>query len=296
MSHPRFSAARRTALGAALVLTVCAGLPQHASAQPRALTIGLIPAEDSQAMIESSRQVLDALQQQLGMPVKPFVATDYNGVIEALRAKKLDVAYLGPFSYVLASSVAEVEAFSVAVTKKTGQSAYRSVILARKDSGLRSVAQLKGRNFAFVDPSSASGHLFPKAGLQQTGLDPDAYFGRVVFSGSHDASILAVANKKVDAAAVADRIFNSAVAKGTVKQDDFVVLWSSRPIPESPMVWRKDLDPALKEKLARALANLKDVKWGDQGVLNGFQPTSDAAYDVVRDTAKVLKLDLRGMK
>ena len=296
MSHPRFSAARRTALGAALVLTVCAGLPRHASAQPRALTIGLIPAEDSQAMIESSRQVLDALQQQLGMPVKPFVATDYNGVVEALRAKKLDVAYLGPFSYVLASSVAEVEAFSVAVTKKTGQSAYRSVILARKDSGLRSVAELKGRNFAFVDPSSASGHLFPKAGLQQTGLDPDAYFGRVVFSGSHDASILAVANKKVDAAAVADRIFNSAVAKGTVKQDDFVVLWSSRPIPESPMVWRKDLDPALKEKLAKALANLKDVKWGDQGVLNGFQPTSDAAYDVVRDTAKVLKLDLRGMK
>lgn len=296
MSHPRFSAARRTALGAALVLTVCAGLPRHASAQQRALTIGLIPAEDSQAMIESSRQVLDALQQQLGMPVKPFVATDYNGVIEALRAKKLDVAYLGPFSYVLASSVAEVEAFSVAVTKKTGQSAYRSVILARKDSGLRSVAELKGRNFAFVDPSSASGHLFPKAGLQQTGLDPDAYFGRVVFSGSHDASILAVANRKVDAAAVADRIFNSAVAKGTVKQDDFVVLWSSRPIPESPMVWRKDLDPALKEKLAKALANLKDVKWGDQGVLNGFQPTSDAAYDVVRDTAKVLKLDLRGMK
>ena len=296
MSHPRFSAARRTALGAALVLTVCAGLPRHASAQQRALTIGLIPAEDSQAMIESSRQVLDALQQQLGMPVKPFVATDYNGVIEALRAKKLDVAYLGPFSYVLASSVAEVEAFSVAVTKKTGQSAYRSVILARKDSGLRSVAELKGRNFAFVDPSSASGHLFPKAGLQQTGLDPETYFGRVVFSGSHDASILAVANKKVDAAAVADRIFNSAVAKGTVKQDDFVVLWSSRPIPESPMVWRKDLDPALKEKLAKALANLKDVKWGDQGVLNGFQPTSDAAYDVVRDTAKVLKLDLRGMK
>lgn len=296
MSHPRFSAARRAALGAALVLTVCAGLPRHASAQPRALTIGLIPAEDSQAMIESSRQVLDALQQQLGMPVKPFVATDYNGVIEALRAKKLDVAYLGPFSYVLASSVAEVEAFSVAVTKKTGQSAYRSVILARKDSGLRSVAELKGRNFAFVDPSSASGHLFPKAGLQQTGLDPETYFGRVVFSGSHDASILAVANKKVDAAAVADRIFNSAVAKGTVKQDDFVVLWSSRPIPESPMVWRKDLDPALKEKLAKALANLKDVKWGDQGVLNGFQPTSDAAYDVVRDTAKVLKLDLRSMK
>ncbi|WP_083300745.1 phosphonate ABC transporter substrate-binding protein [Jeongeupia sp. USM3] len=264
------------------------------AAQP--LSIGLIPAEDSQAMIESSRQVLDALEKQLGTPVKPFVATDYNGVIEALRAKKLDVAYLGPFSYVLASSVADVEAFSVAVTKKTGQSAYKSIIIARKDSGISTPAELKGRNFAFVDPSSASGHLFPKSGLQQAGFDPDKLFGRVLFSGSHDASILAVANGKVDAAAVADRIFNAAVAKGQIKAEDFKIVWSSRPIPESPMVWRKDLPPAVKDKLAKALANLKDVKWGDQGMLNGFQPTNDAAYDVVRDTAKVLKLDLRSMK
>ena len=106
----------------ALALSAVAALPALA-AQP--LTIGLIPAEDSQAMIESSRQVLDSLQQQLGMPVKPFVATDYNGVIEALRSKKLDVAYLGPFSYVLANQVADVEAFAVAVTKKTGQSSYK---------------------------------------------------------------------------------------------------------------------------------------------------------------------------
>lgn len=287
---------RRDALRALSALALSAAALTPAFAQQQTLTIGLIPAEDSQAMIESSRQVLDALQQRLGVTIKPFVATDYNGVIEALRSKKLDVAYLGPFSYVLASSVANVEAFAVAETKKTGQSSYKSLILARKDSGLRTVTDLKGKNFAFVDPSSASGHLFPKAGLQQLGIEPDQLFGRVIFSGSHDASILAVANKKVDAAAVADRIFATAVAKGQVKQDDFVALWTSKPIPESPMVWRKDLDPALKDKLAKALAGLKDVKWGDQGVLNGFQPTSDAAYDVVRETAKVLKLDLRSMK
>lgn len=280
----------------ALLLLPLLAAAASGHAAPAALTIGLIPAEDSQAMIESSKQVLESLQRQLGMPVKPFVATDYNGVIEALRAKKLDVAYLGPFSYVLASSVANVEAFAVAVTKKTGQSAYKSVILARKDLGIASVAELRGRNFAFVDPSSASGHLFPKAGLLQAGQDPDALFGRVIFSGSHDASILAVANRKVDAAAVADRIFNAAVAKGQVRPEDFQIVWSSRAIPESPMVWRRDLDPALKEKLAKALANLKDMRWGDQGMLDGFQPTSDAAYDVVRDTAKVLKLDLRSMK
>ncbi|QYY84416.1 phosphonate ABC transporter substrate-binding protein [Pseudomonas germanica] len=260
------------------------------------LTIGLIPSEDSQAMIESSKQVLDDLQAKIGMPVVPFVATDYNGIIEALRSGKLDVAYLGPFSYVLATSVADVEAFSVAVTKKTGQSAYKSVMLARKDSGIHSLADLKGHTFAFVDPSSASGHLFPKAGLEQAGFVPDTLFKRVIFSGSHDASILAVENKKVDAAAVADRIFASAVAKGVVKQDDFEIVWSSRPIPESPMVWRKALDPELKKKIADALASIKDVPWGDQGVLNGFQPTTDASYDVVRETAKVLDLDLRSMK
>ncbi|NWL76873.1 phosphonate ABC transporter substrate-binding protein [Pseudomonas taiwanensis] len=260
------------------------------------LTIGLIPSEDSQAMIESSKQVLDSLESQLGMPVEPFVATDYNGIIEALRAGKLDVAYLGPFSYVLATTVADVEAFSVAVTKKTGQSAYKSLILARKDSGIRNLADLKGHTFAFVDPSSASGHLFPKAGLEQAGFEPDKLFSRVIFSGSHDASILAVENNKVDAAAVADRILAGAVAKGLVKQDDFQVVWTSRPIPESPMVWRKDMDPALKQKVAAALASIKDLPWGDQGQLDGFQPTNDAAYDVVRETAKVLDLDLRSMK
>ncbi|KOQ26223.1 phosphonate ABC transporter substrate-binding protein [Achromobacter xylosoxidans] len=260
------------------------------------MTIGLIPAEDAQAMIESSKQVIEQLQQQTGMKVKPFVATDYNGIIEALRARKLDVAYLGPFSYVLATSVADVEAFSVAVTKKSGKSAYKSMIVVRADSGLDSLQALRNHTFAFVDPSSASGHLFPKAGLQQAGYDPEKLFSRVVFSGSHDASLLAVANKKVDAAAVADRIYASAIAKGQLRQDELKVVWTSRDIPESPMVWRKDLDPAVKDKVAKALAGIKNVPWGDQGMLDGFQATNDAAYDVVRDTAKVLKLDLRSMK
>lgn len=278
---------------ASVSLSLLSSAQVHAE---NALRIGLIPSEDSQSMIESSQLVLDQLQAQLGMPVKPFVATDYNGVIEALRSKKLDAAYLGPFSYVLANQVADVEAFAVAVTKKTGKSAYRSLVVARTDSGIRSLADLKGHTFAFVDPSSTSGHLFPKAGIEQAGYKPDELFSRVIFSGSHDASILAVANRKVDAAAVADRILASAIAQGQIKDGDLQVVWSSPDIPESPMVWRKDLDPALKQNLAAALARVKDVPWGDQGMLNGFQPTSDDAYDVVRDTAKVLDLDLGKMK
>jgi phosphonate transport system substrate-binding protein len=276
--------------------TLTSGLLAHPAMAAPTLTVGLIPAEDSQAMLENSKLVIDSLQKQLGMPVKPFIATDYNGIIEALRAKKLDVAYLGPFSYVLASSVANVEAFAVAETKKSGRSFYKSLIIVRRDSGIQNLEQLKGRTMAFVDPSSASGHLFPSAGLQKINIDPNKYFSRVIFSGSHDASILAVANKKVDAAAVADRILASAVAKGAVRQDDLNVVWTSADIPESPMVWRRDLDPALKQKIATAFAAIKDVPWGDQGVLNGFVKTDDHAYDVVRDTAKILNLDLKAMK
>lgn len=264
--------------------------------QPTELRVGLIPSEDAQAMIRASQQVMEQLAARTGMKVKPFVANDYNGVIEAMRSGKIDVAYFGPFSYVLASQLANAEAFAIPVSKKSGQSSYQSILITRKDKGLNTVAQLQGKTFAFVDPSSASGHLFPKAGLKGEGVDTDKYFSRVIFSGSHDASILAVANNKVDAAAVAEPIFFNAVAKGHVKAEDFQVVWRSQPIPESPMAWRKSLDATTKQKVATALAEIKGLPWGDRGELNGFASTNDQAYDVVRATAKTLNLDLGKMK
>jgi len=267
-----------------------------ARAQQQVLTVGLIPSEDSRAMIANSQKMMDMLAQALGMPVKPFVAADYNGVIEALRAKRLDVAYLGPFSYVLGTTVADIEAFAVAETKKAGRTSYHSQVIAHKDSGIKSVADLKGRTFAFVDPSSTSGHLFPKAGLIKAGFNPDKDFGRVIFSGSHDSNAIAVQNKKIDAAAIADRILDAAIAKGLARREDIVKVWESDPIPESPTVWRKDLDPVLKKKVQAAFLQVKNIPWSDQGELNGFHPTNDAAYNVIRDAAKALNLDLRKMK
>lgn len=260
------------------------------------LTVGLIPSEDSRAMIANSQKMMDMLSKSLGMPVRPFVAADYNGVIEALRSKRLDVAYLGPFSYVLGTTVADIEAFAVAETKKAGRTYYHSLVVAHKDSGIKTVADLKGKTFAFVDPSSTSGHLFPKAGLMKAGFNTDKDFGRVIFSGSHDSNAVAVQNRKVDAVAIADRILDAAIAKGLAKREDLVVVWKSDPIPESPTVWRKDLDPALKKRVQAAFMDVKDIPWSDQGELNGFHPTNDAAYNVIRDTAKALNLDLRKMK
>jgi phosphonate transport system substrate-binding protein len=285
---------RRKLLFGTAAVTASAFVPMARAQQ--VLTVGLIPSEDSRAMIANSQAMMDMLSKALGFAVKPFVAADYNGVIEALRSKRLDVAYLGPFSYVLGATVADIEAFAVAETKKAGRTFYYSQIVTHKDTGIKTVADLKGKTFAFVDPSSTSGHLFPKAGLMKLGFNTDKDFGRVIFSGSHDSSAIAVQNKKVDAAAIADRILDAAVAKGLVKREDLVEVWKSDPIPESPTVWRKDLPADLKTRVQAAFLQVKNIPWSDQGELNGFHPTNDAAYNIIRDTAKVLNLDLRKMK
>jgi phosphonate transport system substrate-binding protein len=265
-----------------------------AGAEP-VLNMGLVPGEDPRVLVNDNQALIDHLQKSLQMQVKPFVATDYNGVIEALRAKKLDIALLGPFSYVLATTVADVEAFALLETQKQGPT-YRSVIIARKDHGVRTLKDLAGKTFAFVDPSSASGHLFPKAGLIKAGYNPDTYFSRAIFSGGHDASAIAVQNGKVDAAAVADMLLETAYSRGMLKQDEVVVVWTSDPIPGAPVVYRRDLPEDLKAKIRAAFAQIHDLPWGPKTTIKRWVSTDDAAYDVVRETAKLLNLDLKKMK
>ncbi|MGO1070994.1 phosphonate ABC transporter substrate-binding protein [Lysobacter sp. CA199] len=249
------------------------------------LKIALIPSEDSRAMIKQSQPMLDALGKQLGMKVQSFVATDYNGVIEALRSGHVDVAYLGPFSYVKAVEVAKAEAFAVAETSKNGSIAYHAQIIVGAKTPIRTLKDLKGRNFAFVDPTSTSGYIFPMMGLKQAGIDPKRDFANVVYTGAHDANLLAVKNGRVDAATVADRILAEAQAKGMIAATDYRVIWRSPAIPESPMVWRKDLPAADKARIRKAFLALRNLPFGDQGQVNRYLPTDDRAYDVVRAAA-----------
>jgi len=273
------------------LLAWCFALPSHAQ---QVLNLGLIPAEDPRLIMTEAQPLVDKLQAALKMEVKPFVATDYNGVIEAMRARKLDVAFFGPFSYVLAAQVADAEAFAIAPLGKAGAS-YKSIIIARNDRGIRTLADLKGRTFAFVDPSSTSGHLFPKAGLLKAGYDPDAFFGRVIFSGGHDASAIAVQNGKVDAAAIADGLLDVAIERGVVKRDEVSIIWTSEAIPGAPFALRRDLPPELKKRIIAAFSELREIPWGKQTITR-FDPVTDSAYDVVRDAARLLKLDLKKMK
>ncbi|WP_201276844.1 phosphonate ABC transporter substrate-binding protein [Microbulbifer sp. ALW1] len=253
------------------------------------LRIALIPAEDSRAMIRQSRQLMTALEQKLGVEVEGFVATDYNGVIESLRAGHVDVAYLGPFSYVKAAQVANVEAFAVAETKDKGGVAYHSQIVVRADSDIQSVEQLRGRDFAFVGPTSTSGYVFPMVGLKKAGLNPRNDFRNVIYTGAHDANLLAVKHGRVDAATVADRILSAAVEKGQIDKADLRVIWRSGAIPESPMVWRKDLPETTKQQLRDAFLSIRDVQFGDQGQVSEYRATDDSAYDIVREAARLAR-------
>ena len=282
----------RAALALAIVASVLTLGPARADG---VLNMGLVPGEDPRVMINDNQALLDHLRKSLGMEVKPFVATDYNGVIEALRSKRLDMALLGPFSYVLATTVADVEAFALLETDKQGAT-YRSVIIARKDHGVRSLKDLGGKTFAFVDPSSTSGHLFPKAGLIKAGYNPDAYFSRVIFSGGHDASAIAVQNGKVDAAAIADALLEPAYARGMLKPEDVAVVWTSDPIPGAPVAYRRDLPADLKARIRASFAQVQNLPWGPKITIKRWVPTDDAAYDGVRETAKLLNLDLKKMK
>ena len=164
--------------------------------------VGFIPAEDARAMVRQSQPIADKLSEAIGMKVELFVGSDYNATIEALRAKHIDAALLGPFSYVLATTQADVEAFAITVTAKTMQPGYHAIIITQKDSPINSLQDIKGHTFAFVDPGSTSGYMVPSAFFVRENIVPEQDFKQVMYSGGHDASIVAVAEGKVEAASL----------------------------------------------------------------------------------------------
>jgi phosphonate transport system substrate-binding protein len=281
---------------AATLLTGAALAQTQGPAKPGVLTVGFIPAEDARAMVRQSAAILEIVAKQTGMKVDTFVGSDYNGTIEALRNGHVDIALLGPFSYVLATTQAPVEAFAVTVIAKTMQPSYKSIIIAKNESPITSLATLKGRTFAFVDPGSTSGYMVPAAAFVLAGMTPEKDLGKVVYSGGHDATIVAVAEGKVEAGAVADRIYERGCAKGLADCAKLKVVWQSDPIPNDPMLYRKNLPEDLKKKIREAFYSVKNLPFGEMGTVARFDPATDKDYDSVRNVAKALKLDLTKMK
>jgi len=282
------------ALVALMVGSLVLGTVAEAGAQD-VLRFALTPSEETtEQQIKRSQAVIQILERETGMKVQPYTAGDFVSVIEAMRAKKVDVAWLGAFSYVLAVREAGAEAFAAAVRKSTGKATYRSMIFVKGDAPYRAVEDLRGKSFAFVDPASTSGHLFPRAALMRIGIrEPEKFFGQVVFAGGHDAAQLAVLNGRVQGGASNDRVMENLIKRGQLKPGDLRALYTSEPIPLGPLAWRRDLPEPARQAVKRAFLGMKDVTLGTLGEVTSFVAVSDGTYDVIRETAQLLNLDLR---
>ena len=259
------------------------------AAEMKELRIALLPNEAPDKELSKHATMTQHLEKVLGMKVKVQVGIDYTAVIEALRNNHVDVAYLGPFSYVLAdiATNGNVEPLVVGVRLKSGKSAYNSVIVARTDSGINDPKDFgKKHTISFSDPASTSGFLVPSYRFAQLGIDPQKDFKQVIFAGGHVASLMALNAGKVDGAGTNLPTLQKSIDKGVIDGKKIKIIWTSPDIPGSPLTVRKDLSWEIKYKLLKAFMGIPEGVDSYEGKMSGYEPAWDSAYDIIRDIKK----------
>ena len=261
---------------------------------PGNIRVALLPDENASTIIQNALPLKKYLEQTLKKDIELIVTTDYSSMIEAMRFGRIEVAYFGPLSYVLAKSKAPaIEPFAVGVSK--GSPTYKSVIITRADGPVKSLADIKGKLMGFGDFASTSSHLIPRALLARNGLFGDTDY-KYVLLGAHDAVARAVQSGQVQAGGLSQEIFKSLVAKGSIDGDKVIVLAESDPIPNYPMTMQGYLAPELKAAIRAAFLELNDKEILKTFRAEAFVATDDHAYDILRETAKLLDLDLSKLK
>ena len=259
---------------------------------------GVEPYDTAARLVPIYEKIGNLIGDKIGCKVEVYVATGYNAEIEAMRNGKLEIGEFGPLGYVLAHQVAKAEAVAAFGAADGKPVTYWASLVTYPSSGIKTVADIRGHSFAFSDPASTSGHLFPAYGLRKAGLDPDKDV-KAIYAGSHTASFEAIYNHKVDAGELNSEQLESAKQRGHYNEGDLVFLWKSDPIPTDPFAVRGDLPDAFKKKLADALAHLDlmSLDPADRKILVGAGITqlvsqTDQAYDLIRDLVKTLNIDL----
>lgn len=274
-----------------LALTVClpAAVLAAPAGWPKKLVFGTIPTESSSHQTERFSNLVNYLEKKLGIPVELKTSTDYNGVITAMQFKHVDLAYFGPKSYVEAAQRANAECFAIEITED-GSKGYHGLIITKKGSPITSIESAKGKVWAFTDPNSTSGTLVPTVYFyKDMKIDPQKYFSKVIYSGSHEASMLAIKGGKVDIASTNDLDMERGEGKVWKKDKDFNIIWTSKLIPGSPMAYRKDLPESLKKALKDAFISYNDKEGLKQLKLKGYAAVTDDVYDPIRDQIEVKK-------
>ncbi len=251
--------------------------------------IGILGGENAQDRLNNQECLRTMTEDLLGVETKLFAPADYDGVIQGLLGGTIDMAWLGASAYAK-TYLEDPEAVTPVLVKVNvdGGYGYHSIGFARKDSGIASLDEMKGKTFGFGDPNSTSGYLIPSIEIPTaTGASMDSgdYFGEVKFTGGHEQTIVAVNNGDVDAGVTwADGLgawedgFNSgalrkAVDAGLIDMNDLVEIWRSKPIPEGPIVLRKALPEDVKIRMTGLMASLSSMD-------------PDCAYNVMAGEAK----------
>src|SRR5579872_2226017 len=288
----------------AAVIALCvanasAALAAEAGDCPNGGTVrfGVEPYDTAARLVPIYQKVGEMIGEKLGCKVEVYVTTTYNAEIEAMRNGKLEIGEFGPLGYVLAHQVAKAEAVAAFSNAEGKPDNYWASIVVPKGSPIKSVAEIKGHSFAFSDPASTSGHLFPAYGMRKAGLDPDKDI-TASYAGSHTASFEALYNKRVDAGELNSEQLESATQRGHYQDGDFVFLWKSDPIPTDPISVYGDLPEGFKKRLVEALQtlDLSGLPEADRKIMGlggtRFVPQTDGAYDLIRDLVKTLNIDL----
>lgn len=223
------------------------------------------------------------LAQALGAEFDLVVTTDWAGIATALANGQADVAWMGPWGYVLAH--AEGDAQAIATVKYDGKPSYHAIIVGKPD--LRIVnwpEDAKGMSISFADVGSTSGWLIPTYWFQTWGIDPKTHF-KYRDGASHPANEIAVANGQVDLATDFDRNYNSMVERGLIKADQVKIVWTSDPLPNDPLVVRKGFDAAMTKKIQDTVAGITDEQ--AKSIMppryTGWAPATHATYKLIED-------------
>jgi len=277
-----------------LLLQVSFVLAEPIGTAKNPLNMMFVPSGDAQAIVKGGQEVAKLLQKETGLYFNTSVATSYAAVIEAMGAGKVDIGWLATFSYVLAREKYGVEL--LLVVQRFGSPFYRGQIMVRADSGINSLADLKGKSFAFVDPASTSGHLYPKTLLLSKGFNPKTFFSKSIFAGSHNAVLFSIYKGEVDGGAAYDGS-RAAVARSYPDIFEKIkVIAYTKEIPNDTISVRKELPRNLKIKLTEGFKKISRSSKGNKTLKNLYGISGvidlDGLFDPVREAARLLNMDL----
>lgn len=284
------------AVAAALVAgcSSLGGSSQALGTPERPVRMAIVPFVESQRLVRGMQLLSDELQKETGLTYTGDVPTSYAAVVEAMCADRVDIGWVSPLAYILAHQKCDADMSLVSVTRQGTH--YWGVIVTRADSPIQKVEDIRGKRFAWVDPGSTSGYLFPRAILQSHGVTLDS-LGQQVFAGGHDKVGLAVLQGQADAGAMGKDVIPRLNAIYPNAEQELRIVAQSEDIPNDGVAFRKGLPADVVQKTREALLRISAREDGqklfeDAIGTRGVASTTDAAYEPVRRAASVLNLDL----